>query len=205
MGSNDVLPTSPVSVAITGALSIPRAEAARLINTSKNAQFVTSVTYHTSYLVSALPDSQKVRKAREIGVTIISEAQLFDYLKHGMFPPVKAHEYHRPAPPPFDVDWTTTYAVPRHVLIKYTDADQQYSEREAEVFAEGKSPAGITYFNILDEEGFKTFRADRIVEMVEISSEATRQSERRSLIYRAERWLAGLISKFTKRPQGGNK
>jgi hypothetical protein len=204
MPESSFLPAPPVSVAITGTLSIPRAEAARLINSSKNAQFVPSVTYHTSYLVSALPDSQKVRKAREIGVTIISEAQLFDYLKHGTFPPAKTHDYHRPAPPPFDVDWTTTYAEPRHVLIKYTDADQQYSEREAEVFGEGKSPAGITYFNILDEEGFKTFRADRIVEMVEISNEATIQSEPSTLIYRAARWLAELTSKFTKRPQEGN-
>jgi hypothetical protein len=199
------MPPRNISVAITGTLSVSRKEATDLINASKNAYFVPSVTYQTSYLVSALQDSQKVRKANAIGVTVISEAQLFDYLKCGIFPPVKTHEYHHPAPAPFDVEWTTTYAVPHHVLIKYLDADQRYSEREAEVFAEGKSPAGITYFQVLDDERLKTFRADRIVEIVEIPGVVARQSEQRSPIYRVARWFAGLFSQFSQHSNEANQ
>ncbi len=168
MPDKDFLPPPPVSVAITGTLSIPRKEAARLINASKNAQFVNSVTFHTSYLVSALADSQKVKKALKIGVEILTEDQLFAYLSSGVFPPAKAHEYHQPAPIPFEVEWTTKYSEARHVLIRYEDAYNSYSEREADLFAIGHSHSGVTYLSVLDDEGFKTFRADRIIEMKEL-------------------------------------
>lgn len=156
-------------VAITGTLSVPREAAARLINSSQNAQFVASVTYHTSYLVSALADSRKARKAREIGVEILTEKQLFEYLANGFFPPAKTHAYQRPAPPKFVVDWKTRYPEPKRLLIKYKDSHDQYSARELDVFAVGISPSGITYVSVLDAEGFKTFRMDRIIEMNEIS------------------------------------
>ncbi len=173
MPDEEFLPPSPISVAITGKLSLPRAEAARLINASKNAQFVESVTYHTDYLVSAIANSNKVKKARQIGVEILTEDQFFEYLKAGTFPRTQAHEYVRPAPPPFEVEWTEKLLTPRHVLIKYRDSQQRYTERAADVYAIGQSPAGSVYLNILDAEGFKTLRADRIVEMVEISATAT--------------------------------
>jgi hypothetical protein len=168
MSDEEVLPPSPVSVAITGKLSVPRAEAARLINASKNAQFVDSVTYHTDYLVSALDDSQKARKARQIGVKVLTECQLFEYLKAGSFPRTQAHEYVRPAPPPFEVEWTEKFPAARRVLIKYRNAQQQYTERVADVFAIGTSRSGSVYLSVLDGEGLKTFRADRIIEMVEV-------------------------------------
>jgi hypothetical protein len=173
MSDEEFLPLSPVSVAITGKLSVPRAEAARLINASKNAQFVDSVTYRTDYLVSAIDNSNKVKKARQIGVEVLTEDQLFEYLKAGTFPRPQAHEYVRPAPPPFEVEWTEKFPTPRHVLIKYRDAQQRCTERVADVFAIGQSPAGAVYLSVLDGEGFKALRAERIIEMVEISAAAT--------------------------------
>lgn len=169
MPDREFLPTPLVLVAITGTLSVPRESAARLINASQNAQFVASVTYHTGYLVSALADSQKAKKARKIGVEILTEKQLFEYLANGFFPPAKTHEYQRSAPPEFIVDWKTRYPEPKRLSVKYKDSHEQYSERELDVFAVGSSPSGITYLSVLDAEGFKTFRMDRIIEMTEIS------------------------------------
>src|ERR1035438_10871848 len=85
-----------VKVAITGVLSIPRKSAAELIETRTNARFADSVTYDVNYLVASRFDSNKARKAAKIGVAIISEVDLMNYIQKGEFPenqkPVRSEE-----------------------------------------------------------------------------------------------------------------
>ena len=75
-----------LSVAITGTLSLPRKEAAALIDSTSNARFYPDVSYQTNYLVAALFNSGKARKAAQIGVRIIAESEMFEYIEAGRFP-----------------------------------------------------------------------------------------------------------------------
>src|SRR6266700_2548786 len=75
-----------LSVAITGTLSVPREEAAALIDSTSNARFHPDVSYQTNYLVAALFNSGKARKAGQIGVTIITEVEMTECVKAGRFP-----------------------------------------------------------------------------------------------------------------------
>ena len=75
-------------VAITGTLSMPRKEAAELINSTSNARFHPDVTYDTNYLVAARFDSNKAKKAAQLGVRIITEQEMHGYVAAGRFAPV---------------------------------------------------------------------------------------------------------------------
>lgn len=172
MPAEELLPAPLVTVAITGKLSMPREEVAKLINATQNAQFVSSVTYHTSFLVAALSSSQKVAKARKIGVEILTENQMFGYLQPGRFPLAATHHYERPAPPPFEVEWLVKYPESRSVSLKYRDASGHFSERDIELLALGKSLGGIWYLSSFDCEGPKTFRCDRIEEMTDVATKS---------------------------------
>jgi NAD-dependent DNA ligase len=69
-------------VVITGTLALPRKEAAALIDSTANARFHPEVTYDTNYLVTARFDSGKARKAAQIGVAIITEAEMMNSKGH---------------------------------------------------------------------------------------------------------------------------
>ena len=65
---------------------MPRKSAAELIETHTNAKYADSVTYDVNYLVASRFDTIKARKAAKIGVAVISEAELMDYIQKGAFP-----------------------------------------------------------------------------------------------------------------------
>jgi hypothetical protein len=75
-----------VKVAITGPLSILRKEAAQLINSNTNACFVSRVTHGTSYLVASRMDTVKARSAVALGIPIISENEMMDFIRKRIFP-----------------------------------------------------------------------------------------------------------------------
>jgi hypothetical protein len=97
-----------LSVAIIGTLSVPRKEAAALIDSASNARFHPDVSYQTSYLVAALFNSGKARKAAQIDVTIITEAEMMEYVKAGRFA-----ETSTPTRPPH-------VSNPGHCLVRQT-------------------------------------------------------------------------------------
>ncbi len=150
-----------VHVAITGTLSVPRKEAAVLIDSTSNARFHPDVTYETNYLVAAIFDSGKARKAAKIGVSIITEAEMMGYVRAGRFPENKTPE--RPAhvsnfP---EIVWHKTYPAPTPFYIEYEDGSGVISQRYILVTCEGRASNGNDYIGAYDGEWFKTFRRDR--------------------------------------------
>jgi hypothetical protein len=159
-----------VKVAITGALSIPRKSAAELIEARTNAKFADSVTYDVNYLVAARFDTNKARKAAKIGVAIISEAELMDYIQKGVFPesqkPVRP-EFHDP----FRVDeivWTEEIHPERVCFLEYTDDEGVETQRFIRTCCRGRGSNGYDYLGAFDNERFKTFRTDRVLRLEEL-------------------------------------
>jgi hypothetical protein len=73
-------------VAITGTLSVPPKDAAALINSTSNARFHRDVTFQTNYLVAAIMDSGKARKAAKLGVAIITGTEMMQFVASATFP-----------------------------------------------------------------------------------------------------------------------
>lgn len=151
-----------ISVAITGTLSIPRKQPAALIDSTSNARFHPDVSYQTNYLVAGRFDSGKARKAAEIGVAIISEAEMIAYVKAGRFT-----ENNTPTRPPHvdnrpDVDWTHKYSPGQLYYIEYEDSEGVITQRYVLVTCEGRGNNGQDYVGAFDGDWFKTFRRDRI-------------------------------------------
>ena|SRR5450631_423091 len=159
-----------VKVAITGTLSMSRKSAAELIETHTNAQFVDSVTYDVNYLVAGRFDTNKARKAAKIGVAIISEAELMDYIQKGTFPenqkPVRP-EFHDP----FRVDeitWTEEIQPERVCFLEYSDNEGVATQRFIRLCCKGSGSNGHDYLGAFDNERFKTFRTDRVLRLEEL-------------------------------------
>lgn len=151
-----------VRVAITGTLSIPRKDAAALIDSTSNARFFPHVSYQTNYLVVARFDSNKARKAAQIGVSIISEDEMMAYVKAGRF--TENGTTHRPAhvnnfP---DVVWSVQHDPGLPYFIEYVGSDGVVTQRYILVLSEGRGSNGRDYIGALDGDWFKTFRCDRM-------------------------------------------
>ena len=151
-----------LSVAITGTLSLPRREAAELIDSTSNARFHPDVSYQTNYLVAARFDSNKARKAAQIGVTIITEAEMMDYVRVGQFPQTDI-----PTRPPHgnnfpEIDWSLKHSPGVPYYIEYEGTDGVITPRYIVVLCEGRGGNGQDYVGAIDGEWFKTFRRDRL-------------------------------------------
>lgn len=151
-----------LSVAITGTLSMPRKDAAALIDSTSNARFHPDVSYQTNYLVAARFDSGKARKAAQIGVMIITEAEMMEYIKAGRFAEVGA-----PTRPPHvnnfpDIVWSMKYSPGLPYYLEYEGGDGVITPRYVMVVGEGRGNNGQDYVGAFDGEWFKTFRRDRL-------------------------------------------
>ncbi|MFZ3210352.1 MAG: BRCT domain-containing protein [Terriglobales bacterium] len=163
-----------MKVAITGTLSIPRSDAIQLIESRTNAKFSPHVTHDTNYLVAARFDTNKARRAAEIGVTVISEHDMMEFVEQGAFPANKLPE--RPKHPHVshfpDITWTETYEPERIVLLEYQDAEGVVSQRYVALSCKGIGSNGVEYIGGYDAETFKTFRVERIIRMEQIKRAA---------------------------------
>jgi hypothetical protein len=156
-----------MKVAITGTLSMPRSEAAKLIESRTNAKFSPNVTYETNYLVAARFDTNKSRKAAEIGVTVISEQDMMEYIERGAFPDNKLpdrpkHIYVNNFP---EVKWQETYHPERLVLMEYQDAEGVVTLRYVALTCKGIGSNEAEYLGGYDVERFKIFRVERILSL----------------------------------------
>ena len=159
-----------VKVAITGTLSMPRKSAADIIETRTHAHFADSVTYDVNYLVAERLDTNKARKAAKIGVAVISEAEMMGFIQRGEFPenpkPVRP-EFHDP----FRVDeivWTEEIHPERVCFLEYSDNEGVATQRFIRLSCKGRGSNGHNYLGAFDNEGFKTFRADRVLRLEEL-------------------------------------
>lgn len=168
---------SLILVAITGTLEQPRQRVAELINATENGQFVARVDRTTHYLVSALIESNRTRDAEDLGIDIISETTLRQYISQGRFPkPSRPRpRYYPPRAPSGNITWIARDALT--CRLKYEDGAGKITEH-CVVWVnigseEGHEPNG--WIGAYDEtRTYKTFRFDRVVEMN--SFDATRES-----------------------------
>jgi len=159
-----------MKVAITETLSIPRKSAAELIETRTNARFADSVTYDVNYLVASRFDPNKARTAAKMGVAVISESELMDYVQKGEFPenqkPIRP-EFHDP----FRVDeitWTEEIQPERVCFLEYSDNEGVATQRFIRLCRKGRGSNGHNYLGAFDNDRFKTFRTDRVVRLEEL-------------------------------------
>jgi hypothetical protein len=159
-----------VKVAITGTLSIPRSEAVRLIEEKTNAKFSKSVSWDTSYLVAARFDSEKARRAAQLGTVVINEKEMMAFIEKGEFPDVPSLSSRRAPSNLPDITWTDVNADPSQIFIlRYLDAHEELTERLVAAYFVGIGDNGREYLGAYDLEGFKTFRMDRIVSIEDAS------------------------------------
>lgn len=149
-------------VAITGTLSISRKEAAALIDSTSNARFRPDVSYQTNYLVAARFDSGKARKAAKIGITIIKESEMLEYVRTGRFPETSTltrppHANNFP-----EIEWSLKHSPSLPYFLEYEGANGVITPRYVMVVGEGRGSNGQDYIGAFDGEWFKTFRRDRI-------------------------------------------
>src|SRR5579871_832417 len=93
-----------VKVAITGALSKTREEIVQSIESATNAQFSRGVTYDTDYLVASRFDTNKAKRAAKLGITVISESEMWKFISKGAFPETEKQIRHCAYPPNFRTD-----------------------------------------------------------------------------------------------------
>lgn len=151
-----------ISVAITGTLSISRKQAASLIDSTSNARFHPDVSYRSNYLVAARFDSGRARKAAQIGVIIITESEMLQYVKAGRFPDTGT-----PTRPPHinnfpEIKWSLKHDPGLPYFLEYESADGVVTPRYVFVTCEGRGSNGQDYIGAFDGEWFKTFRRDRL-------------------------------------------
>jgi hypothetical protein len=159
-----------IKVAITGILSLPRNKAVELIQTRTKAQFVNRISYEVNYLVASRFDTEKAKAAAKIGVTVISEAEMMGFIEKGEFP-----ETPKPVRPewrnPFRDDeilWTEEIQPERRCLLEYSDNEGVITQRLIRLSCKERGSNGYEYLGAFDNERFKTFRADRVVKLVEL-------------------------------------
>lgn len=155
-------------VSITGTLSIPRKEAADLIDSTSNARFHADVTSQTNYLVATLFGSSKARKAARWGTAIITEAEMMEFVRAGAFP-----DNRLPDRPPHasnfpEIQWTQDDGRGFPYFIEYEGSDGVVTQRYIWLKKEGRATNGQDYIGAYDGVWFKTFRRDRIRRMERI-------------------------------------
>jgi len=169
----------PIKVSITGTLSMPRKEAVQQIESRTNAQFSRDVTYDVNYLVAARFDTNKAKRAVQIGVTVISEAEMLECIQKGAFP--ENGKPLRPDVPHFlenDVVWTVEFNPARLCFLEYSDAEGAVSQRFVRLCCKGRGSNGYDYLGAFDDERFKTFRTDRVVKLEELSADPVARVEK---------------------------
>ena len=160
----------PIKVAITGTLSKPRKEIVRLIEDRSNAQFSEDVTYDTNYLVAARFDTNKAKRAAEIGVTVISESEMMVFIEGGVFPENQTHmrPTHIPDVKTDEITWEERFT-PELCFLEYCDNEGQVTQRFVHLVCKGTGSNGHKYLGAYDSERFKTFRIDRIQKIQELT------------------------------------
>ncbi len=155
-----------MTVAITGTLSRPREELAKLISATRNARFVSTLARDTDYLVGARFDTTKAHNAARFGVTIIPESELLSYLAAGEFPQRQHRNTHVMNWP--EITWRETVDNPVAHFLRYSGADGEATERFVVITRYGTSQIGIEYFEGFDGIRMKTFRKDRVISLMEV-------------------------------------
>ena len=163
-----------MKIAITGTLLMPRSEAVALIESRTNAEFTEHVTYDTNYLVAARFDTNKAHRAAQIGVTVISEADMIEFIQQGAFPQNRLPD--RPKHPHVsnfpDITWAETYHPERIVLLDYQDGEGVITQRYVALTCRGLGSNDVEYIGGYDAERFKIFRTDRILKVKQIHAAA---------------------------------
>ncbi len=154
-----------INIAITGALSEPRAKVAARINATSNGRFTDNLNLETHYLVCEKHDSKKARKAALYGTAIISEAELRGFLDLGEIPSVELPKFTPHHPNNFPtIAWSEVWDPARVYLLTYSDANGNISMRT--VAATGRGGDGTyEWMAAYDGPTFKTFRSDRILSL----------------------------------------
>jgi hypothetical protein len=93
-----------------------------------------------------------------------------NYIQKGEFP-----ENQKPVHPefrdPFRVDeitWTEEILPERVCFLEYSDNQNVVTQRYIRLSCKGLGSNGHNYLGAFDNEGFKTFRADRILRLEEL-------------------------------------
>ena len=157
-----------VKVAITGALSKPRKEIVQWIERTANAQFSSGVTYETDYLVASRFDTSKAKRAAKLGITVISESEMREFISKGAFPeterPLRRYVY----PANFrtdEIEWKEEVTPNRLCFLEYSDNEGVVSQRFIQLARKGTGSNGHGYLGAFDGEVFKTFREDRVIKL----------------------------------------
>lgn len=159
-----------MKIAITGKLvGMTKKEATDLL-ISVGGTFTESVTYDTNYLVAAMLDSGQAKKARTIGVEVITQSEFEEFIELGSFPDNKTPT--RPKQSFREIPWIKLPQDQQfNAEIVYHDRFGEISERKITVLAEGslvaKSGNKTTYFMAVDhteDRQVRTFRKDRIID-----------------------------------------
>lgn len=161
-----------MKICVTGKLaSFTRKEAQSAIE-DLGAEFSTTVTYDTNYLVAAALTTSKAKKASQIGVEVITEAEFEDFIDAGTFPenrlPNKPQrEWVNNFP---DLDWQEIPSSEARVQnIEYQDADGVVTIREVRPIATAEyvTKRGLKVEYLKGEDlttnSLKWFRFDRIL------------------------------------------
>ena len=161
-----------MKVCVTGKLEgFTRKEAKAAIE-AVHAEFSTTVTYDTNYLVAASLTTSKAKKASQIGVDVITEAEFEDFIEYGAFPNNKLpekpqREWANNFP---DLEWKEI--PPSEVRLKnieYQDSDGVITQREIRPIATAeyvtKRGLQVEYLKAEDliSKSVKWFRFDRIL------------------------------------------
>ena len=159
--------SAPVKVAITGVLSMKRADAVRLIEEKTNAKFSPSVSWDTSYLVASRFDTEKAHRAARVGTIVINEAEMLAFISKGSFPVIPTLAQRRAPSNLPDLAWTHEADPEKSFLLRYRDRDGALSDRFISCVLLGIDAHGVQYVGGFDVERFKEFRVDRIEAMAE--------------------------------------
>ncbi len=158
-----------LKIAITGKLTgLTKKEAATLME-SVGAEFTNDVTYDTNYLVAAMLDSGQAKKARAIGVEVITQSEFEDYIDLGGF--ADNNTPTRPKPGFPEIPWNRLSPESQFSAdMSYHDRYGEVTDRRITILAEGslQSRTGNPrhYIQAVDHtEGdqIRTFRRDRII------------------------------------------
>ncbi|MDA7425574.1 BRCT domain-containing protein [Thalassococcus lentus] len=166
-----------MKVCVTGKLvGFTRKEAKAAIE-SLDAEFSTTVTYDTNYLVAASLKTGKAKKASQIGVDVITEAEFEDFLDAGAFPDNKLPGKPQRAPREWvnnfpDLEWQELPPSEMRVKsIEYQNSDGVVTTRKIRPIATAeyvtKRGLKVEYLKGQDltTDRLKWFRFDRILSL----------------------------------------
>jgi hypothetical protein len=102
----------------------------------------------------------QMRKAAQIGVAIITEAEMMQYVQAGRFT-----ENDTPTRPPHvnnfpDIEWGKKHSPGLPYYVEYEESDGVITQRYLLVLCEGRGSNGQDHIGAFDCDWFKTFRRD---------------------------------------------